>query len=202
MSNVNKWNRKCPICNRELYYSRKDNLKTAERENRVCGNCARTGNKNPMFGKHPKSSCGFLGKKHKKESNEKRSKSLKGRIFSDEDKRKIREGILKRIEKLGMLLNVDKGAPQFFDERNKEGYNLKPKVFTKIGYAADGYDENKHIWWEYDTPYHLLTRQKKKDLIRQNNIIKYFEEIGNPLKSFIRTQVDKEGKILYNTNVK
>ena len=198
MNNIKKYHRNCPKCNRKLYYSRKDNLKTAEVENRVCGNCARSGSKNPMFGKHPKSSYGMLGKKHKKESNEKRSKSLAGRIFSNEDKRKIREGILKRIEKLGIPLHIDKGAPQFFDKLNKEGYNLKPKSFIKIGYIADGYDEEKHIWWEYDTSYHQLSRQKEKDLIRQNNIIEYFKSISKPLNGFIRTKVNKEGKILCN----
>ena len=202
MHNTKTYHRNCPKCRRELYYSRKDHLKLAEKKNRLCKHCVRVGNKNHMFGLHPKSSYGFLGKKHKKESNKKRSNSLKGRIFSSEDKRKIREGILKRIGKLGIPLHIDKGAPQFFNELNKEGYNLRPKTFTKIGYVADEYDKDKHIWWEYDTPYHLLSRQKKKDLIRQQNIIEYFEKIGNPLKSFIRTQVDKKGKVLCNKYVK
>jgi hypothetical protein len=198
MSNVNKWNRNCPECHKELYYSRKDNFMTAEKENRLCKHCVRIGNKNHMFGLHPKPTYGMLGKKHKLESNEKRSKSLKGRIFSNEDRQKIRSGILKRFEKLGIPNSTDKGADEFFKERNKEGFNLKPKRFIEIGYDADGYDAEKHIWWEYDTPYHLLPYQKKRDLVRQNNIIEHFKKLGNPLKNFIRTQVDKDGKVIWN----
>ena len=49
---------------------------------------------------------------------------------------------------------------------------------------------------EYDTPYHNTSYQKKKDLIRQNNIIKYFESIENPLKKFTRVKSDNNGNIL------
>jgi hypothetical protein len=51
------------------------------------------------------------------------------------------------------------------------------------------------VWIEYDTIYHSGITQKKKDLVRQNNIIKYFESINKPLKSFIRFQCNKDGNV-------
>lgn len=124
------WTRSCPECNKELVYSRKDNLVVAIQKNRVCKKCAFVGKRNPMFGKHPKSSYGMLGKKHTPEANKKRSNSLRWRKFSKENRRKIRLALLKRFEKLG--------------------------------------------------------------------IIEYFKLAEQPLKEFIKTQVNKDGKVLWN----
>jgi len=60
------------------------------------------------------------------------------------------------------------------------------KSFQIWGYEADGYDENKHIWIEYDTLYHTVLNQKKKDLERENKIIRYFEDKRNLLTAFYR----------------
>jgi len=112
---------------------------------------------------------------------------------SDETKKKmgmsIRKSMLKRFEKLGIAACEDKGAKEFFNKLNeKYNTNFIPKVFMEIGYVADGYDETRHIWMEYDTEYHNSPAQKKRDSIRQNNIINYFAEIKNPLNNFIRVK--------------
>jgi hypothetical protein len=74
-------------------------------------------------------------------------------------------------------------------------YQIRKKVnqFTlwNIGYDSDGYDEDKHIWIEYDSPYHDKPRQKEKDIIGQDNIISYFRNINHPLRGFLRVKYDK-----------
>lgn len=119
-----------------------------------------------------------------------------GKKLSEESKQNMRIAKLKRLEKLGIPACIDKGAPIWFEKYNAvTNSNLQPKRFLEIGYDADGYDEEKHIWMEYDTPYHNRLQQQKKDLIRQNNIIKYFESINIPLQEFIRVKDDGRGNV-------
>ena len=173
------------------------------------------GKDNPMFGKigvdHP-----VYGRKHSDEAKEKmrvatakyntnpdyrHKMSLallgknKGQVRSYETKLKMRVAILKRLEELEIPQMEDRGARAFFDNINKLGYDFKPKRFINIGYAADGYDEQKHIWYEFDTPYHNVLSQQKKDSVRQANIIRHFETIGRPLNAFIRVKSDKMGNV-------
>ena len=122
---------------------------------------------------------------------------LKGKN-GDKIKANLRKGALKRLEKLKISSCEDEGAKEYFQWLNMYyGYNFKPKTFTEIGYVADGYDKNNHIWIEYDTPYHKLPSQKEKDYIRQQNIIKYFQSKNNPLNDFIRISVDKNKILCY-----
>ena len=120
----------------------------------------------------------------------------KGKTHSDETKLKMRVIRLKRLEKLGIPQKEDRGAKTFFDSINKLGYEFKPKRFINIGYDADGYDEKRHIWYEFDTPYHNVLSQQRKDFIRQTNIIRHFERAGRPLKAFVRTKSDGMGNII------
>jgi hypothetical protein len=101
----------------------------------------------------------------------------------------MRISILNRFKTNGIPSCEDAGAKEFFNKLNEKfGTNFKLKTFMEIGYVADGYDEKKHIWIEYDTPYHNTPSQQKRDFIRQNNIINYFIEIKNPLNNFIRVK--------------
>jgi hypothetical protein len=144
----------------------------------------RCGNKNPMFNKS-----GILSPTYGKPS------WNRGKLMSDEARKNMRIAKLKRFEKLGIQAGEDEGAKEWFEFYNKNtNSNFKPKRFLEIGYDADGYDEEKHIWVEYDTPYHLKPKQLEKDLKRQQNIIEYFKKIGNPLNKFLR--VDSRTKIV------
>ena len=120
----------------------------------------------------------------------------KGKEMSENAKRNMRIAKLRRFEKLGIQAGEDKGAKEWFDKYNKENNtNYKPKRFMEIGYDADGYDEKLHSWIEYDTQYHKIPNRQNKDIIRQNNIIKYFESINKPLKQFIRVDATENDKI-------
>ena len=110
---------------------------------------------------------------------------------------KRRVAFLHRKEKLGLPACVDRGANEFFHWLNSIGFNFKPQRFLELGYEADGYDADRHIWLEYDTPYHSSLRQREKDLIREQNIITHFESIGNPLSGFIRVKHDLTTKCKY-----
>ena len=155
------------------------------------------GEKNPFYNKHH-------SEKTKKliSDSQKGEKSYKyHRLVSDETRKRMRKAKLEKMEKLGIAPCVDVGSVSFFKKLNESGFNFKPKRFLEIGYYADGYDPEKHIWIEFDTPYHNQKCIKEKDLIRQNNIIKYFEDINKPLNKFIRVKSNKNGDILEINNV-
>lgn len=120
----------------------------------------------------------------------------KGRKSTENEIRRNRIAQLKRLNRLGIPACIDNGAPKYFSTINSFGYNFTSKAFMDIGYVADGYDENLHVWIEFDTPYHNDVYHKKKDKIRQENIIHYFESINTPLNAFVRVKSDKNGNVL------
>lgn len=213
---VETFERKCSNinCNNIIIYKNKDyffyiikRIKNRKHSG-LCKRCSKIGDKNPNFGKHPTKKTLELLKisrrKYFDENKEKYGKGLspevckqisirnKGKHHNIISKQKIglssRKRMLRKIEELGIPTNEDIGSKEWFNNYNKEtNSHFKSTSFlNSLGYVADGYDENKHIWIEYDTEYHKRNYQIKKDLIRQNNIIKYFENIGEPLVEFNR----------------
>src|ERR1051326_6626138 len=91
------------------------------------------------------------GYRHSQETINKMKMSNTGKVRTEKAKQKMRISKLKRLELLGIAACTDKGSIEFFKWMNGLGFNFKPKTFMNIGYVADGYDENKHIWIEYDT---------------------------------------------------
>lgn len=59
------------------------------------------------------------------------------------------------------------------------------------GYLVDGYDREKNAVFEYDEPKHNTLSIKKKDIIRQTQIIKFL----NPSNFF---RYDEKSKVLYD----
>lgn len=182
--------RNCPSCNRQIIYKTKNSYKIAVNKNSHCRSCV---SKNISEHTREKHRIAMTG-----DRNPFRNKAghWKGKSRPDEFKRQHRILMLERLEKLKIPPTEDANSKEYFNKLNNMGFNFNPTRFIEIGYIADGYDKEKHIWYEYDTPYHLKPSQQKDDLIRQNNIIKYFKSINNPLKKFIRVQVDKDGNIL------
>ena len=181
------------------------------------------GNKNPMYGKHfteaakQKQRNLRIGKKPYEMTDEIRKKIglsgkgrapwnkgktgiqipwNKGRKATESEKLKNRISQLKRMEKLKIPACIDNGATDYFSLINSHGFNFRSKVFMDIGYISDGYDENEHVWIEFDTPYHKDAYQQQKDKVRQENIIDYFENLNRPLKGFVRVKSDKNGNVL------
>lgn len=201
--------RNCPKCGKEKIYNNRSNLLYAIRHNSLCAICCQDGkimsdeakkniSKALIGNKHnlgkiasqetlQKLSLLHKGKKRSEETRTKIGLGNKGKIVSEETKKNMRIAKLKRFEMLGIGAKEDVGAKEWIEKYNKENnVNFHPKRFLDIGYDADGYDENLHSWIEFDTPYHKGINQKKRDLIRQQNIIKYFEEMGEPLVEFKR----------------
>ena len=73
--------------------------------------------------------------------------------------------------------NFNPKACKFIDNLKKErGWNLQHALnggeVELYGYFVDGYDKERNIIFEYDEPKHNQISFKKKDIIRQNNLIK------------------------------
>lgn len=198
----------CPSCGNTILFSKYKVFWKSIKNNSTCRSCfyksligkklsdetklkISNANKISLIGNIPSNK----GKKTPLSVRKKLIKAHIGMKYGDDVKRKHRIQTLNRLKTLGISSSVDTGAPEFFKKLNEEGYNFKPKRFFEIGYDSDGYDEKKHIWCEFDTPYHRYPSQKNRDNIRQKNIITYFEKIGNPLNSFIRVSADKDGRV-------
>jgi hypothetical protein len=208
---VKDFRRNCPLCGKEMTYSTKGNLKRAIEHNSYCCekySYPRTPKQMQvikLMAERRKECVGakhhFFGKHHTEESKEKMSKVREGRkinyVVSEETKLKHRMANLRKMETLGIPVKVDAGSEEWFEKYNAETHsNFKPKRFFNIGYDADGYDPDKHIWIEYDTLYHSYKCHRKRDIIREQRIIKYFEDFGEPLVEFKRVLAYKGEELI------
>jgi len=201
--------RKCPDCDVDLYYSSKNNLNTAIKLNKSCRKCSYKKNRkgrtkslctycNNEF-EHYKSDglrkfCSRkcfddgkskinLSKPKNKETKNKISQKLKGRIISEEQK--TNHGILMRT-RFGELGIKGKFKPNFnpkacilIEEYGKQnGYNFQHALnggefyIKELGYWVDGYDKEKNIVIEFYEEWHRKTKQKQKDQKRKELIMK------------------------------
>lgn len=181
------WCRKCPTCNQVIEYISGRNSKCHAFigccSNAVCMSC-----------RHKAHGAKRRGKYHTLKTRQNQSELMRnrpGRPHTEETKNKIRSIVLRAALEKGDS-KVDKGAPEYFQYQNEQGYNfIENYALLGVGYVVDGYDPTQHIVCEYDTPYHNNITQQKKDLIRQKNIVKHFESIGNPLNQFVRVNATK-----------
>lgn len=169
-SEKNKCIRNCPKCKKKIQYSDYRTYWNACKHNCICKSCSKIGN--------PSRSGQRCSKQHKL----KLSIIHKGRIISNTSKYKMRLAAIKRMKDKGILTyrNFNKNACRFFDELNKErGWELQHALnggeVEVYGYFLDAYDKNKNLVVEYDEPSHDRPCIKKKDKIRQNNIINYLK---------------------------
>lgn len=216
ISNKNKWNdignqwtKNCSQCNKQQIYTTYKALQYSIKHKKICLSCSKKSENlsldtrkklsdshsrehHPLWGKSPS-----LSSRIQNSQSQIGSKSYSyGKKQSEDTKRKRRILMLKRKETLGIPITEDKGANDFFIALNKQGFNFQPTRFINLGYEADGYDEENHLWYEYDTPYHNTLHQQRKDLIRQSNIIQYFQNINNPLNGFVRIKVNETRNII------
>ena len=173
---ANKYNRVCNSCKTlGKYHTKESKLKmsqssknrppVSEETKRKMSESHKgisVGVKNPMFGKHPKSSYGMLGKKQ-----------------SEKTRERMRIARMVQIEKLGGGPTYNPKACEFIDKLNKEnGYNFQHALnggeHSITGYYVDGYDKEKNVIFEYDEKHHYYVgdgKLKSKDTIRQQRII-------------------------------
>lgn len=162
--------RNCPKCSKLIIYSHYKNFWSARKNNTNCRHCSKLGN---------------IGRKGQKCSNEHKLKvglSNKGKKISEESKHKMRLVAIKRIKenKIKPYTNFNPKACEYFNKLNEEkGWNLQHALNggeTEVcGYFLDAYDKEKNIVVEYDEPRHNRPSIKKKDLLRQNNIINHLQ---------------------------
>lgn len=127
-------------------------------------------------------------------------------VFNTEEYRtKLREGLLKQVEKNGVAGNYNPSACKYFDKLNREnGWNLQHALnggeIRVIGYSLDAYDKKKNIVVEYDEPHHYyLGELRSKDKIRQNRIVnhlkcefyRYNESLQNLQKQLLVVRKEK-----------
>jgi hypothetical protein len=113
----------------------------------------------------------------------KMSNAHKGKVFSEEHKRKLRESAIRNMDIRQGARSFNHQCCDYLDVINgiyeDEGVHFRHATnhpdgeFRFRGYYADGYDEKNNIWFEWDEPYHDLPYQKEKDIKRQTEIIKY-----------------------------
>lgn len=207
-----RWCKRCPSCNMEVVgkdgsTTTKFNVSHSIIKNKVCHSCIKIGKPTwsslhkAEFGKsisgknHP-----FYGKHHTDAFIQRQKQRVSGTKLSDETKRKLRVLTIEQHRKNGISFpSVDTGANEYFDNMNLyNGFHIQhPNIEIKdLGYFVDGYDPILHAVFEYDTKSHNSGRYKKKDLERQQEIIRYYENAGTPLNAFYRinrTGVGEEG---------
>jgi very-short-patch-repair endonuclease len=177
-----------------------------------------TGITHPQYGTHQSSkrkmlfSLSVSGNKHWTSKLGNKSHPCRGKKISEETRIKfkiaskkkwenpiIRKKYYDALTKTKYLkVRTDIGQLEYINNLNRQGFNFEPNYQLQTIdhlYYVDGYDKNKHVVLEYDNKYHITSRQKEKDFVRQQNIIKHFEKVGHPLNSFLRV-------LAYNNNNK
>lgn len=118
----------------------------------------------------------------------------KGKTVSEATKTKIRIALILNMMNKGYATSIDPGHSEWFNLLKSLGYNFQcNKPMMELGYIPDGYDPDRHIIMEIDSPMHLKKTQIEEDRVRQYKICKYFEDKGEPLSQFVRVKVRKNG---------
>jgi hypothetical protein len=195
------YHKKCPKCKNVVFYSSKYALRNSIQIDSLCRKCSKTGELSPVLG--TKQSEEVKRRKNEKLRNKKRSLESKKKYSiskmgnknpmygnhtskSSSHRRKIRIGCVKNLKQKSELVGktilprINPIACQKIDDYgNKNGYNFRHGLnsdefyIEKLGYWVDGYDQDKNVVIEYYEKFHNRTKNKKKDLRRQKEIIDF-----------------------------
>ena len=169
-----KWTKNCPECGGEQTYSGYSAHHTAIKKNQMCKSCSMILN--------PRGYCKtshWSGKHLSEEHKKKISESEKGKVESNETKRKKRLAHIKRIEARGVQIypNYNPKACKLIDEYGeKHGYTFQHalnggEVFIEdLGYWVDGYDTEKNVVIEIYESDHKNIKRQEKDQLRKREI--------------------------------
>jgi hypothetical protein len=193
-----KWIRKCPKCGKDIVYTVKSTMVTADINNSCCRNCGHTKHeRKPFYTK----TCD-CGKKQIYTNRKVYERSLKkntrcrvcsgkengkytlGRKRTDEFKRYMRVTSIKRLK--ARIKNFSSRsnpvATKFIEEYgNQNGFNFQHALnggeyhIEELGYFVDGYDKEKNVVFEYDEPNHYYRNGhlKNKDIKRMSEIMNH-----------------------------
>lgn len=176
MTDKAHYKKQCSKCGKDQTYTDESNFNVAVKLNTLCKSCR---NKVRILSDEARAKISLRHMGNTYNLNYKHSETTKINM---------RIARAKRFQSLGIPARSDVGASEWFQWYNMY-YNFAFKenlFFSGVGYYADGYDRENHIWIEYDTKYHKSPYMKKRDQTRQDNIIKHFESIGKPLNEFKR----------------
>jgi hypothetical protein len=195
------WCRKCSSCNSIIEHKGKYSKYNAIRSNKnlkLCFNCSNSDITNRVIlnneiwikngvwnrkcpkcktvikhtGRNSKTFCSFAHR-----NNRTCNSCANSKIYSDESKQKMREAVVRRIQKYGIRTrNYNPKACQFIESfGNQNGYKFQHAMnggeYSCAGYLVDGYDKDKNVIFEYDEPFHNTPSYKLKDVKRQQKII-------------------------------
>lgn len=198
----NRWIRLCPECKCEISHPNKYYATYANKHKHLCVSCKTAGVRHPLYGKHMSEQSkqkmkdnmpSFVGANNHAWGTK---GMFYGRHHTSESKKLMRIIRCIGLKNKDIIPKTDKGASEWFSMMNVLGYNFKENYYCKgIGYFADGYDQEKHIWMEYDSPSHRAKRYRISDPIRQRNIIEHFISIGKPLNQFVRVDCKEKDRM-------
>lgn len=174
------YERNCPNCNKVLKYKYSSNYFAAFKINSLCNKCSKI---NKTYKKTIKSKwiklCPICTNNQYYSRYDALQFAIKNnskcKNCADKDHR-----IFMINSRNNQYPRYNKKACRIFDEINKElrwngvhaenggEYNIK-----ELGYWVDYYEPNLNIIIEYDEMWHNNKNQKKKDIMRQKEIIKY-----------------------------
>lgn len=163
--------RNCPKCTIIVYYKTREGLRKALRKNPLCISCVQVVPSTGRF--HSQEAKDKISKNHAKYW-EGTTGYWMGKPRSEEMKRKLRKSLAERFG--GSNFNTI--ACEFFDFINERmGWDgqhaLRGGEFyvRDMGYFVDYYEPSLNLVIEYDEAPHEKASHKKKDLVRQKNII-------------------------------
>lgn len=169
--------KKCPTCDKNIYFCNKYRLKDSINKKRECASCSKLGEKNPLFGK-------IYTKEERKKNGMLVKNSQKYKLYhsSGRSAEISRNLVFKRISEYGVPIGVNKNACRFFDYLNKKLYwnglhafnNVTKMEHKELGYLIDYYykELNLIIEWDEERHYYRDGSLKEKDIKRQNNLLK------------------------------
>ena len=186
----------CSVCNKNRILKTRESVRRAIKYKRICNKCA--GSKKNL-GKIASfnTKCKMSQSQIKRYSDPMERKKTSLTVSYAMHRPNVRTKHLDALHNSKWLkVKTDKGQVEFIEKWNRLGFNfqINYQIHTDTDlFYIDGYDKEKNIVLEYDTKYHLRSKQHKKDLIRQNRII----ELLHPKIFWRFDSVNKKFNIIY-----